>query len=73
MSRMRTSNNITASNISVNKYPGKQIRFALANRGSDRASAKSLTDLDDLVYVVVYEGYRKLGMFKLSDARIKFK
>ena len=50
---------------------GKQIKYVLKNGESITTSDLKL--VDDLITVEVYEGYRKLGRFKLGDARLKFK
>ena len=35
-------------------------------------SAKSLQELEGIIVIDVYEGYNKIGRFKLSEIRCKF-
>lgn len=53
---------------------GKQIVFKLVKPNSIyEETVTGLSQIDDIVMVDVYEGYKKLGRFRLKDARLKFK
>ncbi len=53
---------------------GKEIVFKLVPiKNVGDIKSPSMAQIDDLVIVDVYEGYRKLGRYKLGDARLKFK
>jgi len=55
-----------------NVKTGKKITFKpVVTKPGDVAT--TLEKIDDLMTVEVYEGYRKLGRFKLSDAKLKFR
>lgn len=60
-------------NASIVKHGKKLVFRVVPNSGIDSGIAQSMKQIDDLVTVDVYEGYRKLGRFKLSDARLKFR
>lgn len=47
---------------------GKPLKFKLI-----KADNGEFGLIDDLIVVDVYEGYHKLGRFKLSDAKLKFR
>lgn len=53
----------------LERRTGKKITF----RVPDTQEAKDIRKIDDLVTIEVFEGYRKLGRFKLGDARLKFR
>ena len=42
-------------------------------RGAGEIKTTSLEQMSDLIFVDVYEGYKKIGRYKISDARLKFK
>lgn len=56
---------------------GKPLKFKLVKAESggnpNEFPLKKIGQIDDLIVVDVYEGYHKLGRYKLSDAKLKFK
>lgn len=53
---------------------GRDIVFKLVPiKNVGEIKSPSMDQIDDLVIVDVYEGYRKIGRFKLGDARLKFR
>lgn len=60
-------------NTKVVKHGKKLIFRVVPPNGIDSGIAQSMGQIDDLVTVDVYEGYRKLGRFRLSDAKLKFR
>ena len=56
---------------------GKPLKFKLVKSersgSSNEFPLKQIGQIDDLIVVDVYEGYHKLGRYKLSDAKLKFK
>ena len=56
---------------------GKPLKFKLVKAersgNSNEFPLKKIGQIDDLIVVDVYEGYHKLGRYKLSDAKLKFK
>ncbi len=56
---------------------GKPLKFKLVKADKNSIDTefpvKKLGQIDDLIVVDVYEGYHKLGRYRLSDAKLKFK
>ena len=53
---------------------GKRLVFRVVpTNGIDNGTVNNVSQIDDLITIEAYEGYRKLGRFKLSDAKLKFR
>jgi len=52
---------------------GKDLRFKLVNHGDDPIRIGSVADIEKAITIDLYEGYRKIGRIKLSDAKLKLR
>jgi hypothetical protein len=52
---------------------GKELRFKLVNSTDDPIRVGSIADIEKFITIDLYEGYRKIGRIKLSDAKLKLR
>lgn len=48
------------------------LKYKLVVNKQTDIQARSLEELDGLIVIDVYEGYKKLGRFRLKDIKVKF-
>ena len=50
----------------------QRLKFVLEKQKTT-VEFEDVSKIDDLITIMVYQGYKKIGRYKLSEARLKFK
>jgi hypothetical protein len=57
----------------VNTGKGKDLRFKVVSETNDPVRISSVADIEKMIKIDLYEGYRKIGRLSLSTAKLKMR